>query len=242
MAPGGDVWLSEYDLCERKAQEIMQNINERNRLQRIGNSHSKISSDIRLGMKQFSRDLNNLRQNLVRASSSYHLTQREVDRRQDMMDNLISKEKQLNDAFMNDPQSSTGSFPVSSRTSLLHQGPGFGGGNPFDVAESDETSIMTAAEIRQQQQSIIEEQDKGLEALSRVIARQKQMGEHIGDELDEHNEIIDDLSGHMDYTDQKLLKETRHIKKIDKKSGSCAMMVIIVILLIAIVVVAVVPF
>ncbi|XP_070580920.1 syntaxin-8-like isoform X2 [Ptychodera flava] len=236
MAPGGDAWLSEYDRCERRAQEIMESINERNRLQRTGSSHSKISSEIRFALKNFSQDLNNLRQNLIRASTSYHLTQREVERRQVLLDNLVTKEKQLNDNFKNDLQSNMG------RTSLLHQGPGSSRANPWDMDESEETSTMTVSDIRQQQQHIIAEQDRGLEALSQVIARQKQMGEHIGDELEEHNEIIDDLTGQMGRADQKLLKETKHIKKIDKKSGSCVMMVIIVVLLIAIVVVAVVPF
>ncbi|XP_002730935.1 syntaxin-8-like isoform X2 [Saccoglossus kowalevskii] len=236
MAPSGDVWLSDYDVCAREAQEIIEKINERNRLLRTGSSHSKISGEIRLALRQFSRYLNNLKQDLMRASTSYHLTQREFDRRQDMLDNLISKEKQLNDAFLNDSHGNAG------RTSLLHQGPRGTSFNPFDQEEPEDTRTMTVTDIRSQQQQIIQEQDQGLEALSQVISRQKQMGQHIGDELDEHNEIIDDLTSHIGRTDQRLLKETKHIKKVDKKSGNCAMMVIIVLLLIAIVIVAVVPF
>ena len=35
----------------------------------------------------------------------------------------------------------------------------------------------------------VTEQDQGLEVLSSVIARQKQMGETIGDELEQHNGV-----------------------------------------------------
>ena len=41
---------------------------------------------------------------------------------------------------------------------------------------------------------VFSEQDQGLEALSRVIGRQKQMAIDIGDEVDSQNGIINYLS------------------------------------------------
>lgn len=35
------------------------------------------------------------------------------------------------------------------------------------------------------------------------------------------SEIIDDIHDHVDRTDERLIKETRHIKIVDRKSGSC---------------------
>ena len=96
-------------------------------------------------------------------------------------------------------------------------------------------------EIRQQQQKIIQEQDAGLDALSSIISRQKQMGQEIGNELDEQNEIIDDLANLVENTDEKLHTETRRVNLVDRKSTSCGMTMVILLLLVAIVVVAVWP-
>ncbi|XP_035695577.1 syntaxin-8-like [Branchiostoma floridae] len=87
----------------------------------------------------------------------------------------------------------------------------------------------------------MDEQDQGLDVLSTIIARQKQLGQAIGDEVDLQNELIDDIQTGVAKTDARLLKETRHVKIVDKKSANCGMIVVIVLLLIAIVVVACIP-
>ncbi|KAF4798601.1 hypothetical protein TURU_062494 [Turdus rufiventris] len=60
--------------------------------------------------------------------------------------------------------------------------------NPWLLEESEETRGLGFDELRQQQRRIIEEQDAGLDALSSIISRQKQMGQEIGNELDEQND------------------------------------------------------
>lgn len=42
-------------------------------------------------------------------------------------------------------------------------------------------------ELRREQNQILEHQDEGLEALSKVISRQKHLAQRIGDEVDEQN-------------------------------------------------------
>ncbi|RXN07214.1 syntaxin-8-like isoform X2 [Labeo rohita] len=77
--------------------------------------------------------------------------------------------------------------------------------NPWLVNESEETRGLSFGEIKHQQQQIIEvlyshvsfslAQDAGLDALAAVISRQKQMGQEIGNELDEQNDAIKHLIG-----------------------------------------------
>ncbi|WP_411024313.1 hypothetical protein, partial [Salmonella sp. s58953] len=91
-----------------------------------------------------------------------------------------------------------------SRSALLTGG--FGAEpaqNPWLVNESEETRGLTFREIKEQQQCIIQVQDEGLEVLAEVISRQKRMGQDIGNELDEHNEIIDDITRLVDTTDSR---------------------------------------
>ncbi|RMX59228.1 hypothetical protein pdam_00005728, partial [Pocillopora damicornis] len=54
-------------------------------------------------------------------------------------------------------------------------------------------------------------------------------------------DIIDDIDARMDQTNQRLIRETTHVRKVTAKSSTCGMLVVIVLLIIAIIVVAVVP-
>ncbi|KAK7498301.1 hypothetical protein BaRGS_00010561 [Batillaria attramentaria] len=230
-----DSWLNEYEACSRLGQEIMERINERNNHSRTSSNYTKLSANVRTSLRQFTTDLNRLKQNLMRASSSYHITQRELERRQRMLDGLITKEKQIDQAFKNEGG--------ESRQSLLGgpTGDPFGGSSdPF--AEPEEFQGVSSSDLRAQQQEIVIEQDQGLDALSRVIGRQKQMAIDIGNEVDIQNDIIDDITDHVDNTGIRIQRETRHIAIVDRKSNACCYYVVIILLFIAIVVIAVVPY
>ncbi|KAM4691319.1 syntaxin-8 [Rhinophrynus dorsalis] len=188
-------------------------------------------------MKNLSGRIEQLKDSLLRAVSKRQITQLEGDRRQNLVDELITRERQFQMSFK-----SEGAEPDVVRSSLMAGGGGNSSRqNPWLIEEPEETRGLGFGEIRQQQQQIIAEQDAGLEALSSILARQKQMGQDIGNELEEQNEIIDDITQLVDNTDSKVRSQTRRVKLVERKSGSCAMMVVIVLLLIAIVVVAVWP-
>ncbi|OXB54513.1 hypothetical protein ASZ78_014783 [Callipepla squamata] len=215
MAP--DPWLSQYDAACQLAQEVAERIQERSRHRRNGESSAKSTS-----------------------------TQLEGDRRQNLVDDLLTRQKQLQASYKDEGTEpdviSCNLFPeLVFRSSLMAGGVKRGVTNPWLLEESEETRGLGFDDIRQQQRRIIEEQDAGLDALSSIISRQKQMGQEIGNELDEQNEIIDDLTNLVENTDGKLRTQTRHVKMVDKKSASCGMLVVIVLLLIAIAVVAVWP-
>eukprot|EP00794_Sanderia_malayensis_P009242 gene9242-10217_t len=84
---------------------------------------------------------------------------------------------------------------------------------------------MNPSEIRATQQQIIKEQDKGLDALSHVIQRQKLMGQNIGEEVDYHNELIDEIGDHVDSAERRLIREDKHVRTVTKKAGNCAITV-----------------
>ncbi|KAJ8001913.1 hypothetical protein DPEC_G00174350 [Dallia pectoralis] len=229
-----DPWLQNYDATCRLAQEIAENIHERNRLQRTGGNPAKINMTLRASLQKLKQTIGQLREDLLRASSSRRIMQSEADRRQNLVDDLVTRDKQLNATFRGEVTE-----PEPSRSTLMAgAGAGAGGAaNPWLIDESEETRGLGFAEIKQQQQRIIEVQDAGLDALAAVIGRQKLMGQEIGNELDEHNEIIDDLANLVDKTDDRIRGETRRVKLVETKSASCGMLVVIVLLLIAIVVV-----
>ena len=77
------------------------------------------------------------------------------------------------------------------------------------------------------------EQDRGLEVLDEIIIRQKNLARGIGTEIDVQNEIIDDIGDNMDQTNERLIRNTRNIKKISLKSDTCFYWIIIILLFIA---------
>ncbi|KAM6940010.1 syntaxin-8 [Xenentodon cancila] len=233
-----DPWLQNYDATCRLAQEIAENIHERNRQQRTGGNPAKINMTLRASLQKLKQNISQLKEGLLRASSSRRIMQSEADRRQNLIDDLLTREKQLNATFRGDI---TDDEPT--RSSLMAGGAASGGpaANPWLVNETEETKGLSFGEIKQQQQQIIEAQDAGLDALAAVISRQKIMGQEIGNELEEQNEIIDDLAHLVDKTDGRIRNETRRVKLVETKSASCGMLVVIVLLLIAIVVIGVWP-
>ncbi|XP_049576805.1 syntaxin-8 [Syngnathus scovelli] len=234
-----DTWLQNYDATCRLAQEIAEKIQERNREQRTGGNPAKVNMALRASLQKLKQNISQLKDGVLRASSSRRIMQSEADRRQNLIDDLLTREKQLNATFKGDITE-----PAPSRSTLLAGGAGASDGvstNPWLINESDETRGLTFGEIKQQQQRIIKVQDAGLDALAEVISRQKVMGQEIGNELDEQNDIIDDITHLVDKTDGRIRNETRRVQLVDKKSASCGMLVVIVLLLIAIVVVAVWP-
>ncbi|XP_060060887.1 syntaxin-8 [Erinaceus europaeus] len=202
MAP--DPWFGTYDSTCQTAQEIAEKIQQRNQCERNGENTTKLTVTIRALLQNLKEKIALLKDLLLRAVSTHQITQLEGDRRQNLLDDLVTRERLLLASFKN------------------------------EGAEPDLSSpwLVTSCVIKQ---------DAGLSALSSIISRQKQMGQEIGNELDEQNEIIDDLANLVENTDEKLRTETRHVNLLDRKSPSCGMIMVIVLLLVAIVVVAVWP-
>ncbi|XP_073537083.1 syntaxin-8 isoform X2 [Phyllobates terribilis] len=213
-----DPWLSAYDSSYHLAQEIAEKIHERNRFVRNGENLVKINVTVRSLMKRLNENIGLLRDSLLRSVSSRQITQLEGDRRQTLVDELLTKERQLQMSFKFE-----GPEPDVIRSSLMAGGGAAGSSqyNPWVLEEPEETRGLGIGELRQQQQRMIAEQDAGLDALSSIITRQKQMGYDIGNELDDQNDIIDDLTNLVENTDTKVRNQTRHVKLVDKKSGSC---------------------
>ncbi|XP_023794219.1 syntaxin-8 isoform X1 [Cyanistes caeruleus] len=143
----------------------------------------QVNVAIRSSLQSLREKIEQLRELLLRAVSTRQITQLEGDRRQNLVDELLTRHKQLEASYRNE-----GPEPDVSRSSLMAGGAKRGNTNPWLLEESEETRGLGFDELRQQQRRIIEEQDAGLDALSSIISRQKQMGQEIGNELDEQND------------------------------------------------------
>ncbi|XP_072497166.1 syntaxin-8 [Notamacropus eugenii] len=214
MAP--DPWLSTYDSTCHIAQQIAEIIQQRNQCERNGENTTKLTLTIRVLLRNLKEKITLLKELLLRSVSTHQITRLEGDRRQNLLDDLVTRERLLQASFKND-----GAEPDLIRSSLMTTTTNRMVSNPWIFEEPEETRGLGFDDLRQQQQKIIQEQDAGLDALSSIISRQKQMGQDIGNELDEQNEIIDDLANLVENTDERLCNQTRQVKMVDTKSSSC---------------------
>jgi len=141
-----------------------------------------------------------------------------------------------------------GSSSSSARYQLLGGQGGDGQGGMRSVGwgdfdeEDDELEEVTTrgvpvGQIKAQQYQALEDQDRGLEELSRVIGRQKTLARAIGDEVEYQNELIDDITTHVDRTRDRIHGETQRVRTIDRKDSTCAYWTVILILLAVIIII-----
>ncbi|KAL8163031.1 UNVERIFIED_CONTAM: Syntaxin-8 [Gekko kuhli] len=98
----GEQELSVYDSTYLITQEIAEKIQERNRCQRNGESTAKLSVAIRSLLQNLKEKTDHLKDLLFRSVSTRQLTQHEGDRRQNLLDDLLTRHGRLQASFRND--------------------------------------------------------------------------------------------------------------------------------------------
>lgn len=156
-------------------------------------------------------------------------TSEEAERRHRQLEVLQSKLIHIQKSQQNTGDSNRSELFSSQRADLFY--------SDDDDDEPMITENMTVADLKLQQQRILNDQDKGLDALAQVISRQKDLAIRIGDEVDLQNDIIEDLGTTMETTNSRIGGETQNIGVITRKDSTCGYYIVIVILFIAILVV-----
>lgn len=124
---------------------------------------------------------------------------------------------------------------------LAEKGSGSSSSNAFtSINMGGDDHLGESGELMKVQRSMREEQDQHLESLSQVLARQKVLGEMIGDELELQSELLDDLDSGVDRTKSRLSKTNKTLDKVGKsaKSNKGTLIVGALILVIVVIIVA----
>ncbi|KYN12760.1 Syntaxin-8 [Trachymyrmex cornetzi] len=231
--------LTEYDACEKLFREIMEQLTMRDGEPKTSKIYASLSANIRLRMKQYTREVQQLKSKVEEVSKLKTITFEEAERRTRQVEQLQSKDIQLQKLY--EPR--TNDY-MSSRTSLLRAGSSAfadGGTTSWAADDDDDKPLnvqVSVNDLMSHQERVLIEQDKGLEELCKVIARQKEIGQTISNEVDHQNEIIDDLADHMDRTDESLINKTQQVRNINSKDRTCGYWIVILILFIAIIIVS----
>ncbi|MCD7461467.1 Syntaxin-51 [Datura stramonium] len=210
MASSGDSWIREYNEGLKLADDITNMISERSSLPASGPEAQRHSSAIRRKITILGTRLDNLQSILSKLPGKQTLTEKEMNRRKDMLANLKSKVTQM--------ASTLNMSNFANRDSLL--GPEI---KPAD-AMSRATGLDNDGVVGLQRQ-IMKEQDEGLESLEETVMSTKHIALAVNEELGLQTRLIDNLDEHVDVTDSRLQRVQRKLGILNKRTkGGCSCM------------------
>ncbi|KAL2495865.1 syntaxin [Forsythia ovata] len=226
MAVSGDPWVREYNEAVKLADDITNMISERSSLPATGPESQRHSSAIRRKITILGTRLDGLQSLQSKLPTKQPLTEKEMNRRKDMVANLRSKVNQM--------ASTLNMSNFTNRDSLL--GP--------EIKHADAMSRTNGLDnygVVGLQRQIIKEQDEGLEKLEETVISTKHIALAVNEELDLHTRLIDNLDLHVDVTDSRLQRVQKRLAILNKRTkGGCSCLCLLLSVIGMVVLVAVI--
>ncbi|XP_052179131.1 syntaxin-52-like isoform X2 [Diospyros lotus] len=192
MASSSDPWIREYNEAVKLADDINGMISERSSLPASGPEAQRHASSIRRKITILGTRLDSLQSLLSKLPNKQPLTEKEMNRRKDMLANLRSKVNQM--------ASTLNMSNFANRDNLL--GP--------EIKPADAMSRVSGLDnygIVGLQRQVMKEQDEGLERLEETVISTKHIALAVNEELDLHSRLIDNLDQHVEVSDSRLQME-----------------------------------
>lgn len=214
----------EYEGCERLRHQLLGLLHKRRQLDATVATpeYAKLTNSIDTSREQLAKDVKHLKVVLDNAITWESCPEYELQQRRINYDKLNSDLRSI-DATLN----SNSAYPSSSSSSVWQQmGTTAAIAPPTDVAS-----------LKLTQAAILEQQDRGLEALSATISRQRQLATQVYDEVDDQHNILDNLANTMDRVEAGVQRETRTIGQVTRKDSTWGYWLVILSLFVAIIIV-----
>lgn len=112
--------------------------------------------------------------------------------------------------------------------------------DPESHGYRDHASQLDNQQVHAYHSQVLEEQDEQLDRLGESIGRQRELSMQIGDELDSHVEMLDEMESATDRQQGRLDRAGRALGKVARRAGdnkqitAIVVLIIILVLLIAI--------
>ncbi|XP_071730251.1 syntaxin-52-like [Rutidosis leptorrhynchoides] len=207
MASSTDPWTREYSEASKLADDITGMISEMSSFG-SGPEAQRHTSAIRRKITILNTRLDTLQSLLTRLPAKQPLTEKEMKRRKDTLENLRTKVTQMANTL--------NMSSIGNRDSLL--GP--------DIKPADAMSRIAGLDnsgVVGLQRQIMREQDEGLEKLEETVISTKHIALAVNEELDLHTRLIDDLDEHVDVTDSRLKRVQKNLAVLNKRTkGGCS--------------------
>ncbi|BBH02064.1 syntaxin of plants 51, partial [Prunus dulcis] len=201
MASSSDSWMKEYNEATKLADDINGMISERSTLPASGPDAQRYVSAIRRKITILGTRLDSLQSLLSKLPGKQPISEKELNRRKDMIGTLRSKVQQM---------STTLTSHSANRDSLL--GP--------EINKADAMGRTVGLDNYG-----LVEQDEGLEKLEETVVSTKHIALAVNEELDLHARLIDDLDEHVEVTDSRLRRVQKNLAVLNKRTkGGCSCM------------------
>ncbi|KAK4767802.1 hypothetical protein SAY87_002943 [Trapa incisa] len=205
-----DSWMKEYNDASKLAEEISGMITERSALPTSGPDSQRHSSAIRRKLTILRTRLDSLQSILTRLPGKQPMSDKEMNRRKDMLSNLRTKVNQM--------ASTLNMSNFANRDSLL-------GPETKQPDAMSRTAGLDNQGVVGLQRQIMREQDEGLEKLEETVISTKHIALAVNEELDLHTRLIDNLDEHVDVTDSRLRRVQKNLAILNKRTkGGCTCM------------------
>ncbi|TMW51194.1 hypothetical protein DOY81_003730 [Sarcophaga bullata] len=208
-----DSWLTEFESCNRLNNTLNKQLEQRAAKQHLSADYQRFTAAIQVGLKQYDRELQQLKTKINEAAKTHAVPSDELERRQRQLQTLQAQRQQLQQKYSQSAR--------NDRTALLENS---AGGVASAAEDSDAAPIIDTHDVqalKQQQISILEEQNRGLDTLSQTISRQRQLASQLGQEVDDQNDILDNLANTIERVETGVTLETRNIGLVNRRDSTC---------------------
>lgn len=219
-----DAWVKEYNEATKLAEDISSMVSEWSSCPASGPEAQRQSSSTRKKITILGTRLDSLQSLLSKLPGKQPLSEKEENRRMDMLANLRSKVNQM--------ASTLNMSNFANKDRLV--GPEVKPDVMSRTVGLDNNGLVGF------QRQIMKEQDESLESLEQTVISTKHIALAVNEELDLHTRLIDDLDQHVDVTDSRLRWVQKNLAVLNKRTKdgcSCFCMLLSVIGIVFLVVV-----
>ncbi|KAF3614783.1 Syntaxin-51, partial [Capsicum annuum] len=232
MASSADSWMREFNEASKLADEVGSMISAKSSLLSSGPETQRHLSAARRKITILKTRLDTLQSLLPTLPSKQPLTKKEMKRRHDMLDNLVTKANQMATTLNMNHLANRDSLlgPETKRPDVISRATGLD--NQGLVGFQRQVMKGISSYTRNQQQ------DEDLDKLEETVTSTKHVALAINEELNLHTALLDNLDYHVDTTNSRLLRVQRRLAFLNKRTkGGCTWLCLLVIFIVILAVV-----
>ncbi|KAH8340364.1 hypothetical protein KR074_005635 [Drosophila pseudoananassae] len=239
-----DSWDIEYEGCERLRHQLLVHLNQRQQLNPHDAKYLQLTASVKSGLEQLGKDVKHLKVVLDNAVTWETSPEEELEQRRIDFDRLSFQLREINEKFVN-----------SSRSNVLAASPGVSSPSVWQNRDQGNPP-MDVDTLKLRQAEMLENQNRGLDALSATLSRQRVLATRLGNEVEDQNsrsnayqsifsliffklfpDILDNLADAMDRVENGVQRETQSIGQVNRRDSTWRYWLVIIALFVAIIVV-----
>ncbi|KAF4618880.1 hypothetical protein D9613_009968 [Agrocybe pediades] len=164
----------------------------------------------------------------------FGLDDAEVQKRRRYVTHVRREIENMRASVSSNPSSSANQGPLHSRPSSPNPA-GFSRAGASSPRPDRYDGDHQAAWAMEEQQMILRDQDQAMDSIAGTLSTIAQQANLMGQEIEEHNEMLGDLEANVDQSDQKLNSAMRRMRKFlrdseEKGSNWCIIILMIVLM------------